>query len=148
MSRGPFRGTPRRCLHQRLGPPWHPSGPTGAERRASSTADGSHGSRPTGPSATSPQLTDEQRKLVLLTIADARAAYRRRNRYKHHDLLVKDLLSVDGWELMRLDRSRPDSPPTSAAEMVRWSRSRGMKYRLRGAALYVLQGRWAEWAFR
>ncbi len=23
-----------------------------------------------------------------------------------------------------------------------------MKYRLRGAALYVLQGRWAEWAFR
>lgn len=93
------------------------------------------------------RLTDEQRERVLLTIADARAAYKRRNRYTH-DLLVKDLLSVDGWELMRLDRSGPDFTPTSAAEMIALVREIvGVKYRLRGAALYVLQGRWTGWAF-
>lgn len=96
---------------------------------------------------TSPRLTDEQRERVLLTIAAARAAYRRRNRYTH-DLLVRDLLSVDGWELMRLDRSGPDFTPTNAAEMVALVQEIvGVKYRLRGAALFVLQGRWAEWAF-
>ncbi len=96
---------------------------------------------------TCPRLTDEQRERVLLTIADARAAYKRRNRYTH-DLLMRDLLSVDGWELMRLDRSGPDFTPTSAAEMVELVREIvRVKYRLRGAALYVLQGGWAEWAF-
>ncbi|MBF4598163.1 hypothetical protein ITJ50_03405 [Curtobacterium sp. VKM Ac-2889] len=96
---------------------------------------------------TSSRLTQEQRAHVSRTISDARAAYKRRNRYTH-DLLVEDLLSVNGWELMRLDRFGPDFTSTSAAEMVALVVELvALKYRLRGAALYLLQGRWEAWAF-
>lgn len=96
--------------------------------------------------ATTERLTDEERPKILATLDAARAVYERRNRFVH-DLLRDDLLSK-GWELMRLNRKGEEFTTTSADAMIALvCELVGVTYRLRGAAIYVLQGGWAVWAF-
>lgn len=96
--------------------------------------------------ATTDRLTDEERPKILATLNDARSAYERRNRFMH-DMLRDDLLSEE-WELLRLNRKGEEFTPTNAADMIALvCELVGLTWRLRGAAFYVLQGRWAAWAF-
>lgn len=93
-------------------------------------------------------LTPQAKKAVLSALNAAGKAYTRRNRFTH-DLLRDDLLDRS-WELARLTRpakSRPDFEPTSFEDMVDLVTSLvAVKFRLRGCALFVLNGSWAGMA--
>lgn len=92
------------------------------------------------------RVSDEERAKILATLEDAGSVYDRRNRFVH-DLLREDLLSSEQWELLRLNRRGAEFTTTNAGDMVNLvGELVGMTYQLRGAALYLLQGRWAAWA--
>jgi hypothetical protein len=93
-------------------------------------------------------VDDETRKAVLSAVLAGSKAYSRRNRYIH-DLLRRDLLD-QSWQLAPLTRQPESSPEFEAVsfddmvalvlEIVTAT------WRLRGCALYILQGSWAEMA--
>lgn len=93
-------------------------------------------------------LTPQARKAVLSAVNAAGKTYTRRNRFTH-DLLRNDLLDRS-WELARLTRQpegHPDFEPTSFQDMVDLVTSLvALKFRLRGCALFVLNGSWAGMA--
>jgi len=92
------------------------------------------------------RLSDDERPLIRATLDAARAVYRRRNRFVH-DLLREDLFSKD-WELMRLNRTGEEFTTTNAGDMIALVCNLvSVTYRLRGAAIYALQGGWAAMAF-
>lgn len=75
------------------------------------------------------------------TLQAATIVYDRRNRFVH-DILRDDWLS-QGWELMRLNRRGDEVVQTDPDDMVRLVEEIvGVTWRLRGGALYVLQGGW------
>lgn len=85
---------------------------------------------------------------MLSTLSAAGKAYTRRNRFTH-DLLRNDLLDRS-WELARLTRPAKEQPAfelTSFGDMVDLVTSLvAVKFRLRGCALFVLNGSWAGMA--
>lgn len=93
-------------------------------------------------------LTPQAREAVLAAVDAAGKAYTRRNRFTH-DLLRSDLLDRS-WELARLTRQPEESAdfePTSFQDMVNLVTSLvALKFRLRGCALFVLNGSWAGMA--
>lgn len=96
-----------------------------------------------------PELTAETRTAVQGAVLAGSKAYTRRNRYIH-DLLRRDLLDTS-WELAPLSR-RPEGEPefetVSFDEMVALVREIiAATWRLRGSALYILQGTWEGMTF-
>jgi len=94
-------------------------------------------------------LAAETRTAALAAVSAGSNAYARRNRYIH-DFLRKDLLDTS-WELAPLSR-QPDGTPefetVSFDDMVALVREIiTATWRLRGSALYVLQGTWESMAF-
>lgn len=93
----------------------------------------------------STELTDVARTAFEATLNAAGSVYDRRNRFVH-DLLRDDLLS-QGWELMRLNRKGEEFVQTDPDDMVRLVEEVvGVRWRLRGAALHLLQGGWESTA--
>lgn len=96
--------------------------------------------------ATTGRLSNDERPLIRGTLDAARAVYQRRNRFVH-DLLREDLFTKD-WELLRLNRKGEELTSTNAPDMVTLVCDLvSVTYRLRGAAIYALQGGWAAMAF-
>jgi len=80
------------------------------------------------------------------TLLAAANVYDRRNRFVH-DLLRDDVLS-QRWELMRLNRKGDEFAQTDLDDMVHLVEEIvGVTWRLRGSAIYVLQGGWESIAF-
>jgi hypothetical protein len=96
-----------------------------------------------------PELSSETRKAVLGAVSAGSKAYARRNRFIH-DLLKKDLL-VTSWELAPLSRQpegAPEFETVSFDDMVALVREIiAATWRLRGSALYILQGTWEGMTF-
>jgi hypothetical protein len=96
-----------------------------------------------------PELDDETRAAVRGTLSASSKAYTRRNRYIH-DLLRKDLLDTS-WELVPLPRQAESAPvfeTVSFDDMVALVREIvAVTWRLRGAAMYILQGTWEGMTF-
>jgi len=87
------------------------------------------------------QLADVARAAFGATLLSAANVYDRRNRFVH-DLLRDDVLS-QRWELMRLNRKGDEVSETDLDDMVQLVEEIvGITWRLRGGALYVLQGGW------
>jgi hypothetical protein len=91
------------------------------------------------------EIDDETRKAVLRAITLASDAYTKRNRYVH-DLLRDDLLDRS-WELARLSRQpegQPEFETVSFDDMVSLVLQLvTATWKLRGCALYVLNGSWS-----
>jgi len=95
--------------------------------------------------AATDRLSNDERPLVSGTLDAARTVYQRRNRFVH-DLLREDLFTKD-WELLRLNRNGEEFTTTNAADMIALvCELVSVTYRLRGAAIYALQGGWAAMA--
>lgn len=95
------------------------------------------------------ELDAESQTAIRATLRSTKDAYALRNRFTH-DLLREDLLDRS-WELARLTRQpegAPDLSGTSFDDMVALVLNLiAAKYRLRGSAIFVLQGTWRGLAF-
>lgn len=95
-------------------------------------------------------LDHATRAALQASVVAARAAYKRRNRFVH-DLLREDFLNRGWWELSRMQRRAGEIEPETeiltfddvvhvVLDLV------AAVWRLRGASLFVISGRWEAYA--